>query len=189
MLPSEDGRGRGGLAIEAPSASWGTVTRPTHKTRARLSGVVYPGQHGRSGMERGVAFVPAVPGLAPRAFMGQGEGLPVSIEPASQASAGRMPKRSLRGVSERQDAVANDRRDGTANPDPLEDVARVISHERTIHSPHKRAGKISPPQTAHGPTKSCRCHAANAAVVPATATWLPRSRRPRSIMALPPSSG
>ena len=85
-------------------------------------------------MERGVAFVPAVPGLAPRAFMGQGEGLPVSIEPASQAGAGRMPKRSLRGVSERQDAVANVRRDGTGNPDPLEGLP-VLSHMSGRYTP------------------------------------------------------
>jgi hypothetical protein len=35
-----------------------------------------------------VAFIPAVPGLAPGASMGAREGLPVTIEPASQASAG-----------------------------------------------------------------------------------------------------
>ena len=54
--------------------------------RARLSGVVYLEWHGRSGLHRGVAggvaFAPAVPGLAPGACMGQGEGLPLVISPA-----------------------------------------------------------------------------------------------------------
>ena len=54
----------------------------------------------RGGMDGGVAFVPAVPGLAPRGFYGGEGGVARVIEPASQASAGRMPKRSLRGVSE-----------------------------------------------------------------------------------------
>ena len=40
-----------------------------------------------SGIDDGVAFVPAVPGLAPWGFYGgEREGLPVPIEPASQAS-------------------------------------------------------------------------------------------------------
>ena len=44
---------------------------------------------GMLGMDTGVAFVPAVPGLAPGACMsqgeGQGEGLPVPISPACAA--------------------------------------------------------------------------------------------------------
>ena len=44
---------------------------------------------GQRGMARGVAFIPAVPGLAPWCFYageGQVEGLPVAISPALQAS-------------------------------------------------------------------------------------------------------
>jgi hypothetical protein len=56
--------------IKAPSASWGTVTWHTNRTRARLSGVAYLGWPGRGGMalggiDPGVVLWPAVPGLAP----------------------------------------------------------------------------------------------------------------------------
>ena len=43
----------------------------------------------RSGMAGGVAFVPAVPGLAPWGFYGGEGGVARVIEPASQASAGK----------------------------------------------------------------------------------------------------
>jgi len=63
--------------------------------RARLSGVVYVEWHGRSGLHRGVAggvaFAPAVPGLAPGACMGQGEGLPVSSRRPCKQAQRRMP--------------------------------------------------------------------------------------------------
>ena len=59
---------------------------------------------GSSGVAGGAAFVPAVPGLAPGASMGQGEGLPVAISPALQASERQDAEASLHGVSEGQDA-------------------------------------------------------------------------------------
>jgi len=43
-----------------------------------------------SGIAGGVAFVPAVPGLAPRGFYGGEGGVARVIEPALQASAGRI---------------------------------------------------------------------------------------------------
>ena len=46
--------------IEAPSASWGTVTRRTSWQK--------PGLKGWRAGDRGVAFLPAVPGLAPWGF-------------------------------------------------------------------------------------------------------------------------
>ena len=74
------------------------------------------------GVAGGVAFIPAVPGLAPGAFMGprarargfygSGGGVARAIEPALQASAGRMP-------------VANVRRDGTGNPDPRKELRQM----------------------------------------------------------------
>ena len=47
------------VAIEAPSASWGSVTWWASWT-----------EPGSSGMVSGVAVVPAVPGLAPRGLYG-----------------------------------------------------------------------------------------------------------------------
>jgi len=70
--------GQGVCGIQAPSASWGTVTERRIWSQLRSSEVA-----------GGVAFVPAVPGLAPGAFMGQGEGLPVSSRrPRKRAQAG-----------------------------------------------------------------------------------------------------
>ena len=43
-----------------------------------------------SGMDGGVVFGPAVPGLAPRGFYGSEGGVARVIEPALQASAGRI---------------------------------------------------------------------------------------------------
>ena len=82
----------GGVAcagIEAPKRELGDCDVVYQLETARLSGVVYPGQHGqggrRSGMARGVAIVPAVPGLAPRGFYGSGGGVARVISPACAA--------------------------------------------------------------------------------------------------------
>ena len=85
--------GHGVCDIQAPSASWGTVTE-----RRIWS------QPGSSEIAGGVAFIPAVPGLAPGAFMGQGEGLPVLSRRRWKPSAGRMPKDGFHRASGRQDA-------------------------------------------------------------------------------------
>ena len=48
----------------------------------------------RGGIANGVAVVPEVPGLAPGAFMGQGEGLAVLSRRPCKRARGRMPKRA-----------------------------------------------------------------------------------------------
>jgi len=59
----------GARGIEAPSASWGSVTWRATST-----------QPGSSGMVRGVAVVPAVPGLAARGlYGGERAGLAVGL--------------------------------------------------------------------------------------------------------------
>ena len=91
--------------IKAPSASWGTVTWRTDWHEPCSSGVAYPGNHGwgiMGGMARGVAFVPAVPGLAPGACMGW-----AILSRLGKRAGGRMPE-------------GNIRREGTGNPDPLD---------------------------------------------------------------------
>ena len=67
-----------------------------------------------------MAFIPAVPGLAPRGFYG-GEGGVARDNRAGLASKRRQDAEAQLAWSERrQDAVANVRRDGTGNPDPLD---------------------------------------------------------------------
>ena len=51
-------------------------------------------------MDSGVAFAPAVPGLAPWGLYGEGGGVARVISPASQASERQDAEASLRGVSE-----------------------------------------------------------------------------------------
>ncbi len=72
----------------------------------------------RAGWQAGWPSYPQSPGSRLGAFMGKGKGLPVSIEPASQASERQDAEASLRGVSGGRMPVANVRRDGTGNPDP-----------------------------------------------------------------------
>jgi len=94
----------------------------------RLAGLCRSTSCTPGGMANGVARRPAVPGLAPGAFIRIEGGVARAISPALQASAGRMPKRSLHGVSEGRMPVANVRRDGTGKPDPLGDVASTGRH-------------------------------------------------------------
>jgi len=70
-----------------------------------MGGESWVGNHGwgiMGGMARGVAFVPAVPGLAPGACMGW-----AILSRLGKRSRGRMPE-------------GNIRREGTGNPDPLD---------------------------------------------------------------------
>jgi len=113
-------------AIEAPSASWGTATYRTNWQEQGSSGVVYLGRHtwwALDGMDSGLAFVPAVPGLAPRGFYGSGEGVARAISPASQASERQDAEASLRGVSAGQDARSERPARWHGQPRPTEDVA------------------------------------------------------------------
>ena len=107
--------------IEAPSASWGTVTWRTKWPRAGLKRC----RLSLGGMDGGVAFVPAVPGLAPWGFYKAREGV-ARANLDGLASKRRQDAEAQRARSERrQDAEANVRRDGTGNPDPPRTLLRA----------------------------------------------------------------
>ena len=107
--------------IEAPSASWGTVTWRTKWPRAGLKRC----RLSLGGMDGGVAFVPAVPGLAPWGFY-KARGGVARANLDGLASKRRQDAEAQRARSERrQDAEANVRRDGTGNPDPPRTLLRA----------------------------------------------------------------
>jgi hypothetical protein len=82
-----------GCRIEAPSASWGTVTWRTNEARARLKRGWLSWEVSGVAWHAGWPLIPQSPGSRPGASMGQGEGLPVLSGGSltATASAGRTP--------------------------------------------------------------------------------------------------
>ena len=77
----------------------------------------------RAGWQAGWPSYPQSPGSRLGAFMGKGKGLPVSIEPASQASERQDAEASLRGVSAGQDARSERPARWHGQPRPTQVVA------------------------------------------------------------------
>ena len=142
--------------IEAPSASWGTVTWRTKWPRAGLKRC----RLSLGGMDGGVAFVPAVPGLAPWGFY-KARGGVARANLDGLASKRRQDAEAQRARSERrQDAEANVRRDGTGNPDPPRTLLRANLKGLSTASrwplvcrgqlAGRRAGQAAPSRSAGG---------------------------------------